>query len=1032
MLFSSWLRNWKRTLERRSPQNELLRSRPTTRRLAPRLCLEILEDRTLLSSFLVTSTGDNGGVNPAAGAGTGTLRQAIVDANVAGTGTATNPDLIQFNIPGSGMQTISLAAALPTITDTVFIDGYTQPGSSPNTLATGDNAVWNITLDGSGSPAGGDVLNLAGGNSTVEGLTLQIQDQFGIHLTSSNNVVAGNNIQGTGASREVCMDGASSNTIGGTTPAARNVISPTSNTADGSTFGILIGGQSPAASANNNLVEGNYIGTNAAGTATTPNASIRGQGIIVAAYASGNTIGGTSAAARNIISGWRHNVVFQGDGVTGNVLEGNYIGTDVSGMVALPWPGGGGLGPSFGRGVVIVGGAGGIVIGGTASGAGNLISGNGGDGVDVGGTDGTIIEGNFIGTDASGTKPLPNGGDGIDSENSNDNNEVIEDNTIAFNSGSGVEEDGTGTTIEENSIYGNTGLGIDLGGSGVPVLNDSLGHVGANNYQNFPVLTSASSSSTSTVVTGTFSEAAEPNTTLTLDFYANPAADPSGYGQGQTYLGSRTVVTDGNGNVGFTADLALGALAGDWISATATVTDATSAYLGDTSEFSQDIQATSAPNQTFAQSLAAALPQSTTSPNTLTIQADATSINDVVSGLSTSNLGSSIVSVSVYLNLAPGMYSQQTIQAPQGMTLYINGQPGTTIDPASAAFSVASGNVVVSGVTFVTTGDAPTILVTGGSLTIRNDTIQESTDYSDAAISVTGGTVDLGTASAPGGNTIIVNGAGTFIGNTTANPIAAVGDTFELTVATNSSLMLAGNNPPPLTGAVNGTPFTGTINYPTGLGGSVTVTLSTTATSGSAVGQYPISAQLSALDDGNSYIINPATSATGTMYVVSVGRDPNGTGAQAVTFWDSKGNARLITAADLSSLDALNLVTQGGSAFDPHSVAQLQAWLSLSPNATPAYQLAVQLAVLDLNVLAGDVQATDLVFAGGLLPYASAYGITGLTSGGFIDIQDLIQAVNALLAQVSPGAPAHDPNQAFEAALAQVLQAVNSNSDFVT
>jgi hypothetical protein len=126
------------------------------------------------------------------------------------------------------------------------------------------------------------------------------------------------------------------------------------------------------------------------------------------------------------------------------------------------------------------------------------------------------------------------------------------------------------------------------------------------------------------------------------------------------------------------------------------------------------------------------------------------------------------------------------------------------------------------------------------------------------------------------------------------------------------------------------------------------------------------------------------------------------------------------------------LVTQDGSAFDPRSVAQLQAWLSISPNATAAYQLAVQLAAMDLNVLAGYVDASDLVYAGGLLPFAAADNIVGLTAGGFIDINELMQAANAALNQVSPGAPSGDPNQAFELALAQVLQAANANTDFVS
>jgi hypothetical protein len=242
--------------------------------------------------------------------------------------------------------------------------------------------------------------------------------------------------------------------------------------------------------------------------------------------------------------------------------------------------------------------------------------------------------------------------------------------------------------------------------------------------------------------------------------------------------------------------------------------------------------------------------------------------------------------------------------------------------------------------------------------------------------------------------------------------------------------MLVGNNPPPHSGSVNGTPFTGSINYTTAYGDIVTVTLSTTATSASPVGPYDITANLSGAASAN-YFIDPATSMTGKMYVVSIGADPNNPGAQAVTFWDNKGNKAVITAADLSSLDALNLVNQGGADFDPHAVAQLQAWLAVSPNATTSYQLAVQLAVMNLNVLAGNVHATDLLYAGGLLSYAGAYGISGLTIGGFIDVQNLMNAANAILA-LDPKAVAGDPNQAYEAALAQVLQAANGNTDFVT
>jgi uncharacterized delta-60 repeat protein len=394
----------------------------------------------------------------------------------------------------------------------------------------------------------------------------------------------------------------------------------------------------------------------------------------------------------------------------------------------------------------------------------------------------------------------------------------------------------------------------------------------------------------------------------------------------------------------------------------------------------------------------------------------------------------------VVVNLGGQTIQDTIVNVPPQVTLQIiNG----TFIGGSPALIVQSGQLVVLNSTFSNATAAPTILVSGGSLTLRNDVTQESTGYTEPAISVTGGTVDLGTAASPGGNTINVNGTGTWISNTTGSPVPAVGDTFEingrvtawpiaLTVNTSSSLMLAGNSPPPLTGTVNGTPFTGSNTYTTPFGDTVTVTLGTTATAASPVGQYAIIATLSGPDAGN-YVIDPATSTKGTIYVVSVGADPSSTtGAEAVTFWDNKGNAKLISAADLSSLNALNLVNQGGAAFDPNAVRQLQVWLSTPPNATTAYHLAVQLAVMDLNLLAGYVHNGDLVYAGALLPYASAYGITGLTSGGFIDLQDLMSAANAVLAQVGPGTPSGDPNQAYEAALMQVFQAANANDDFLS
>src|SRR5262249_28789400 len=89
-----------------------------------------------------------------------------------------------------------------------------------------------------------------------------------------------------------------------------------------------------------------------------------------------------------------------------------------------------------------------------------------------------------------------------------------------------------------------------------------------------------------------------------------------------------------------------------------------------------------------------------------------------------------VTTVSFYLNLAAGKYSGQTVSVPPGMTLYISGSPSsqlpTNFDPNQPAFTLVSGNVLVSNITFTSTGDAPTILVTGGNLTLRNAVVQES------------------------------------------------------------------------------------------------------------------------------------------------------------------------------------------------------------------------------------------------------------------------------------------------------------------
>src|SRR5262249_46653467 len=153
----------------------------------------------------------------------------------------------------------------------------------------------------------------------------------------------------------------SNNTIGGTTPGAGNVISGNQGLG-----GILI----QSAGTSSNVVAGNYIGTDASGTAKLGNATA---GVTIELGASGNTVGGTSSAARNVISGnAARGVDIEGSGTTGNVVQGNLIGLAADGK-------------SLGNGTTglqIID-APGNTIGGTAAGAGNVISGNSGSGLGI-------------------------------------------------------------------------------------------------------------------------------------------------------------------------------------------------------------------------------------------------------------------------------------------------------------------------------------------------------------------------------------------------------------------------------------------------------------------------------------------------------------------------------------------------------------------------------------------------------------------------------------------------------------------------
>jgi hypothetical protein len=166
--------NWFQTLTSRVNRSTARRARPGWRLLR-------LEDRLAPATFTVLNTDD---------AGAGSLRQAILNANASA-----GADSIAFNIPGGGVHTISPLSALPAMTDAtgIVLDGYSQPGSSPNTLAVGDNAVLAVELDGSLAGSGAIGLSLTSDNNTIRGLVINRFSSHGISITgnSTGNAILG-------------------------------------------------------------------------------------------------------------------------------------------------------------------------------------------------------------------------------------------------------------------------------------------------------------------------------------------------------------------------------------------------------------------------------------------------------------------------------------------------------------------------------------------------------------------------------------------------------------------------------------------------------------------------------------------------------------------------------------------------------------------------------------------------------------------------------------------------------------------------
>jgi parallel beta-helix repeat protein len=676
----------------------------------------------------------------------------LANAALVGTGNTIDPD------GAHSWWSIQPHSSLPLITAPVVIDGYTQPGASPNTLANGDNAVLRIELNGAQEPLNpasvnpnynvaydGVGLTISAGGSTVRGLAVNGFSAYGLWLYQNGGDTVAGNFIGTDVTGQVAKangwgpqffsasnwtndglsDWAGHCMIGGSDPGSRNLVS--GNAADGMFLrndpkvegnfigtdasgthalgnghddiyfdgggGAVVGGLVPGArnvisgalgqggsygngirltKSSGIVIEGNYIGTDVTGSQVLGNAA-SGVGIF---GSSNTTVGGVLAGAGNVISG-NGGGIADNDSV-GTVIQGNFIGTNASGT-RITDGAGNPLNKGFSAGIFTQSLAGDVIGGttgtisplGTAGFAGNLISGTGTGiyvfgsgnlvqgnfigtdwtglvalgnyngiafapgsannrllgnvisgsfdrGIENDGSSGNVIQGNKVGTDPAGnqgrlpgwqyqeyaqivytTSGLGNGGYGVGSGGSNNQIGGLTTgagNTIAFNRGDGVNvSGGTGNSILGNSIHDNGSLGIELTN-------------GANDNQAAPVLTSAATSPSGTTISGTLQSVA--GTTFRVEFFANAAADPSGYGEGQTYLGFALVATDANGylasspdgsavitnpgtaSASYTATLTSPLPTGQTIlSATATRLSGTYPNLvpGDTSQFARDV-----------------------------------------------------------------------------------------------------------------------------------------------------------------------------------------------------------------------------------------------------------------------------------------------------------------------------------------------------------------------------------------------------------------------------------------------------------
>jgi len=450
-------------------------------------------------------------------------------------------------------------------------------GNYIGTDVTGSNAIPN-QLSGM-FIGGGTSSNTIGGSSVGARNVLSGNDGYGIDMTNAlYNVIAGNYI-GVNASGETALANTFTG-IGMFGILASNYIGASNVISGNPEYGIELGGTG----VQDDYIFGNYIGIDAAGTNAI---ATQATGIGMFNSSEGIVVGGTTAGTANIISGNNGTGVYISDpGTSNNVVLGNLIGTDKTGTKPIP---------NVNFGVFIYNYAVSNVIGGTVAAARNVISATTGYGygVAIAEANSNVVEGNYIGTDITGTNALPNMGySAVAVESGAVNNQIGgtapgAGNIIAFNESPGVSVYDSSTTndsIRGNSIYDNYYAGIAL--SDFPG-NHSGYEAGPDDWQNYPIVTNAFGYGGSTVIEGSLNSLNNQN--YYIDFFYNNAQGPGGYGEGQVYLGYATVTTGPTGNAFFAYTNYSGNYSGQYISATATAAN------GDSSEFGPDVLATNLP-----------------------------------------------------------------------------------------------------------------------------------------------------------------------------------------------------------------------------------------------------------------------------------------------------------------------------------------------------------------------------------------------------------------------------------------------------